>query len=52
MALIETGVIYINSDWVKRDLPCHKQRGKVFFLYSEVLDYIRKSNKKRYPELV
>jgi hypothetical protein len=40
------------NDWVKRGLPSHKQRGKVFFLYSEVLEYIKKNNKKKYLELV
>lgn len=29
------------TDWVKRGLPCHKQRGRVYFIASEVLHYIR-----------
>lgn len=28
-------------DWIKRGLPCHKQRGRVYFLRSEVVAYIR-----------
>lgn len=28
-------------DWMKRGLPCHKQRGRVYFLRSEVVVYIR-----------
>ena len=32
------------TDWMKRGLPYHKQRGRVYFLKSEVLDYIRRSN--------
>ena len=28
------------TDWVKRGLPCHKYRGKVYFLISEVMTYI------------
>ena len=26
---------------MKRGLPCHKQRGRVYFMRSEVLDYIK-----------
>ncbi|RPD44394.1 helix-turn-helix domain-containing protein [Paracnuella aquatica] len=33
------------NDWVKRGLPSHKQRGKVYFLYSEVMEYLK--NRKR-----
>ena len=29
------------TDWKKRGLPSHKQRGKVYFMKSEVLDYIK-----------
>lgn len=29
------------TDWVKRGLPSHKQRGRVYFVRSEVLEYIR-----------
>lgn len=29
------------TDWMKRGLPCHKQRGRVYFMRSEVLDYIK-----------
>jgi hypothetical protein len=29
------------TDWVKRGLPSHKQRGRVYFLYSEVLSYLK-----------
>ena len=32
------------NDWVKRGLPAHKQRGKVYFDKSEVTQYI-KTNK-------
>jgi predicted DNA-binding transcriptional regulator AlpA len=31
------------TDWMKRGLPCHKQRGRVYFIRSEVLRYIRKN---------
>lgn len=31
------------TDWMKRGLPCHKQRGRVYFIKSEVLEYIRKN---------
>ncbi|MEP6845226.1 MAG: helix-turn-helix domain-containing protein [Panacibacter sp.] len=29
------------TDWMKRGLPSHKQRGRVYFVRSEVLDYIK-----------
>ena len=29
------------TDWVKRGLPCHKNRGRVYFLKSEIVDYLR-----------
>ncbi len=28
-------------DWMKRGLPFHKQRGRVYFMRSEVLEYIK-----------
>ncbi len=35
------------TDWMKRGLPCHKQRGRVYFLHSEVVEYIRKNRFKQ-----
>jgi hypothetical protein len=35
------------TDWVKRGLPCHKQRGRVYFIYREVLEYIQKNNSSK-----
>lgn len=32
------------TDWMKRGLPFHKQRGRVYFIKSEVLEYIRIKN--------
>ncbi|WPV66518.1 helix-turn-helix domain-containing protein [Chitinophaga sp. LS1] len=32
-------------DWMKRGLPSHKQRGRVYFLRSEVLTYIKQKGK-------
>ena len=29
------------TDWMKRGLPYHKQRGRVYFIKSEVLEYIK-----------
>jgi hypothetical protein len=29
------------TDWMKRGLPYHKQRGRVYFLRSEVMTYIK-----------
>jgi len=28
-------------DWMKRGLPSHKQRGRVYFLRSEVMEYVK-----------
>lgn len=28
------------TDWMKRGLPYHKQRGRVYFIKAEVLEYI------------
>lgn len=30
-------------DWMKRGLPCHKQRGRVYFIRSEVMAYVKKN---------
>ncbi len=35
------------TDWMKRGLPFHKQRGRVYFVRSEVLEYIRKNNSSK-----
>jgi predicted DNA-binding transcriptional regulator AlpA len=36
------------TDWVKRGLPSHKQRGRVYFVQSEVMDYIKKNRLRHY----
>jgi predicted DNA-binding transcriptional regulator AlpA len=35
------------TDWMKRGLPFHKQRGRVYFIKSEVLEYIRTSSSSK-----
>lgn len=35
------------TDWVKRGLPCHRQRGRVYFDKSEVLSYIKENKMKQ-----
>jgi predicted DNA-binding transcriptional regulator AlpA len=35
------------TDWIKRGLPSHKQRGRVYFIKSEVLEFIRQKQSKR-----
>ncbi len=32
------------SDWKKRGLPCHQKRGRVLFLKSEVLEWLKSQN--------
>lgn len=36
-------------DWMKRGLPFHKQGGRVYFLRSEVLDYVKQNRKPPVP---
>ncbi len=31
------------TDWIKRGLPSHKQRGRVYFDKTEVINYIKES---------
>jgi predicted DNA-binding transcriptional regulator AlpA len=33
-------------DWMNRGLPCHKQRGRVYFIRSEVLDYVKANHRE------
>ena len=35
-------------DWMNRGLPHHKQRGRVYFIRSEVLEYVKKTRRKTY----
>ena len=32
------------TDWMKRGLPYHKQRGRVYFVKSDVLQFIKRSS--------
>lgn len=43
--LLHVSLVTLN-DWVKRGLPSHKQRGRVYFLKTEVMGFI-KENKIR-----
>lgn len=36
------------TDWMKRGLPFHKQRGRVYFIEAEVLDYIKRHSLKHH----
>lgn len=36
------------TDWMKRGLPFHKQRGRVYFLEGEVMEYIKRHHFKKY----
>ena len=31
------------TDWIKRELPSHKQRGRVYFDKTEVIEYIKEN---------
>lgn len=33
-------------DWMNRGLPCHKQRGRVYFIRSEVMDYVKANHRR------
>ena len=37
-------------DWMKRGLPSHKQRGRVYFLRKEVMDYLKKTRKESFEK--
>ena len=37
------------TDWMKRGLPSHKQRGRVYFLRSEVMGYIKENQIRQVP---
>jgi hypothetical protein len=38
-------------DWINRGLPCIRQGGRVYFLRSEVMDYVKRSRPKRAGQL-
>jgi Helix-turn-helix domain len=35
--------------WMNRGLPCHKQRGRVYFIRSEVMDYVKANRRDSLP---
>jgi hypothetical protein len=37
-------------DWMNRGLPCHKQRGRVYFIRSEVMDYVKRNHRKSFKK--
>ncbi len=37
-------------DWMNRGLPCHKQRGRVYFIQSEVVEYVKRNHRKSFQE--
>lgn len=38
-------------DWMNRGLPCHKQRGRVYFIRSEVMDYVKRNRRKSFQDV-
>lgn len=36
------------TDWIKRGLPSHKQRGRIYFDKREVLDYIKEKKIRQF----
>lgn len=38
-------------DWMNRGLPCLKQRGRVYFVRSEVMEYVKKKHRQRLPAI-
>jgi predicted DNA-binding transcriptional regulator AlpA len=38
-------------DWINRGLPCIKQGGRVYFLRSEVMDYVKQKRPKWVSQL-
>jgi hypothetical protein len=37
-------------DWMNRGLPFHKQRGRVYFIRSEVIEYVKQNHRKTFIE--
>ena len=35
------------TDWMKRGLPSHKQRGRIYFMKKDIIEYIKKSKMKQ-----
>jgi len=35
-------------DWMKRGLPSHKQRGRVYFLRSEVMEHVKQNRRQSF----
>ncbi|MBN8852396.1 MAG: hypothetical protein BGO55_01455 [Sphingobacteriales bacterium 50-39] len=35
-------------DWMNKGLPCHKQRGRVYFIRSEVLEYVKRNHRQSF----
>jgi hypothetical protein len=33
---------------MNRGLPCHKQRGRVYFIRSEVIDYVKANHREAF----
>lgn len=36
-------------DWMNRGLPCLKQRGRVYFVRSDVMAYVKQKHRSRLP---
>jgi predicted DNA-binding transcriptional regulator AlpA len=45
-ALLKVSLVTL-TDWMKRGLPFYKQRGRVYFIKSEVLEYIQKNGRSK-----
>jgi DNA-directed RNA polymerase specialized sigma24 family protein len=43
---LKISLVTLNS-WVNRGLPSYKQRGRVYFIYSEVMEHIKKNDFRR-----
>ena len=42
--LLQVSLLVILTDWMKRGLLYYKQRGRIYFIKSEVLEYIMENN--------
>lgn len=42
--MLNISLVTLNS-WTKHGLPCHKNRGRVYFLKSEVLEYMKRKGR-------
>ena len=44
-AMFRVSIVTLHT-WMNLGLPCHKQQGRVYFLRSEIIDYLKGKERK------